>query len=76
MVSSVFVNHLKSRRVEFFKCIFKTFCWDSAFNKKSENINSNDFCFVSECVYMKKLHYFPTVFQKILQHYVVFERYD
>ena len=42
-VSIDFVNHLKPRRVEFFKCILKTVCWDSAFNKKSENINSNDF---------------------------------
>ena len=43
MISIDFINHLKPMHVEFFKCIFKKVCRDSVFNKKSENINSNDF---------------------------------
>ena len=43
MVSTDFANHLKFRRVEFFQCIFKKMWRDSVFNKKLENINSNDF---------------------------------
>ena len=38
MVTIVYVNHLKPRRVEFFQYIFK-----KIFNKKSENINSSNF---------------------------------
>ena len=37
------VNHLKPRSTGFFYYIFEIVWWDNAFNKKSENINSNDF---------------------------------
>ena len=36
-------NHLKPRCTGFFNYIFKILWWDNAFNKKSENINLNDF---------------------------------
>ena len=76
MVSIDFVNHLKPRHVEF----LKIFWWDSAFNKKSENINSNDFRMIfalSTNMCMEKTYVIVQEdFKKFWKNYVMFERYD
>ena len=79
MVTIDFINLLKPRRVEFLQCIFKNILV-SAFNKKSENINSNDFrmmfpLLTNMC--MRKSYVIARqYFKKLCKNYVMFERYD
>ena len=80
MIYIDFVNHLKPTRVGFFRCIFKTFWGDSAFNKKLENVNSNNFQMIfalSVNVRMRRSYVIiQQYFKKLCKNYVVFERYD
>ena len=80
MVCIDFVNHLRPRRVEFLQYIFKNFWWDTAFNKKSENINSYDFRIIfalSTNVPMRKRYVIAQqYFKKFFKNNVMFERYD
>ena len=51
MISIDFVNHLKPRGVEFLKTAFKNIWRPSAFNRKSEDTNSNDFRTIFDFVF-------------------------
>ena len=50
MVSTNFMNHLNPGALIFLSALLKTFWWDIAFHKKSENIKSNDLRIIFMCV--------------------------
>ena len=80
MVSINFVNHLNLGALNFSSAFLKTFWRDSAFNEKSENINSNDFRMIfalSQNVFMRRSYVIvQQYFKKFCKNYVMFERYD